>query len=247
MGMELADREAHEWGHRVFRNLPRGRNPMQEGVTRKEAKMSSALTNTWDFESGALPFRDQLYRRALRMTRSVEDSEDLVQETYLKAFKYYERFKEGTNFKAWLFKIMKNTFINTYRSRKLQPVKVNLEDLGESQKARPGATAEIDGEDPEQVFLGSVIDPEISEALTNLSPEYREVVVLADLEECSYKEISGILGVPIGTVMSRLYRGRRMLEQALLSFGKRYNYLRKPPERIRDHRIDVGKYFDEAA
>ena len=85
----------------------------------------------WDFETGSLPYREQLYKSALRMTRSVEDAEDLIQETYLKAYKYYARFSEGTNFKAWLFKIMKNTFINTYRKRKLRPPKVDFDDIQE--------------------------------------------------------------------------------------------------------------------
>ena len=169
----------------------------------------------WDFTTGKLPYRDQLYKSALRMTRSVEDAEDLIQETYLKAYKYYARFSEGTNFKAWLFKIMKNTFINSYRKKKLQPPKVDFDEVHEG----------------------------LEETLLELPHDYKMVVLLADLEGFSYKEIADILVVPVGTVMSRLYRGRRMLERALLSYGTRYNYLTTPPEKLRDAKIVVGDFF----
>jgi len=201
----------------------------------------------WDFASGKLPYRDQLFKSALRMTRSVEDAEDLIQETYLKAYKYYERFSEGTNFKAWLFKIMKNTFINSYRKRKLQPPKVDFDDVQqglEETLADQGHELDVN---PEAGVLASEMDHEVRETLLGLPHDYKMVVLLADLEGFAYKEIADILSVPVGTVMSRLYRGRRMLERAMLSYGRRYHYLTVPPEKLRDQRIDVSEFFPGAA
>jgi RNA polymerase sigma-70 factor (ECF subfamily) len=211
-----------------------------------EVAVSQNIT-TWDFSSGSLPYRDQLFKSALRMTRSVEDAEDLVQETFLKAYKYYERFAEGTNFKAWLFKIMKNTFINSYRKRKLQPPKVDFDEIHEGLERTLVEKAEIDPENPEIGFISSEIDHEVAQALAGLPHDYKMVVLLADLDGFSYKEIAEILEVPVGTVMSRLYRGRRILERALLSYGTRYNYLLAPPEKLRDSRIDLREFFGEGA
>lgn len=199
----------------------------------------------WDFSSGSLPYRDQLFKSALRMTRSVEDAEDLIQETYLKAYKYYERFSEGTNFKAWLFKIMKNTFINSYRKRKLQPPKVDFDDVQEGleETLLDQAHGSANLVDPETGFLATEIDSNVKQTLLNLPHDYKMVVLLADLEGFSYKEIAEILTVPVGTVMSRLYRGRRMMERSLLKYGRRYNYITAPPEKLRDGKIDLGDFF----
>jgi RNA polymerase sigma-70 factor (ECF subfamily) len=202
----------------------------------------------WDFTTGKLPYRDQLYKSALRMTRSVEDAEDLIQETYLKAYKYYARFSEGTNFKAWLFKIMKNTFINSYRKKKLQPPKVDFDEVQEGLEETLMEKAQGSLIDPESWLMAIEMDHEVREALLGLPHDYKMVVLLADLEGFAYKEIADILAVPVGTVMSRLYRGRRMLEKALLSFGRRYNYVSQPPEKLRDNNIDINEFFnDEAA
>jgi len=197
----------------------------------------------WDFTSGTLPFRDQLFKSALRMTRSVEDAEDLIQETYLKAYKYYGRFTEGTNFKAWLFKIMKNTFINAYRKRKLQPPKVDFSEVHEGFEETLHEQVQSGLADPETVLMSTEIDHEVREALLALPHDYKMVVLLADLQGYAYKEIADILAVPVGTVMSRLYRGRRMLERSLLSFGRRYNYIDAPPGKLRDGRIDLADFF----
>jgi len=202
----------------------------------------------WDFTTGQLPYRDQLYKSALRMTRSVEDAEDLIQETYLKAYKYYARFSEGTNFKAWLFKIMKNTFINSYRKKKLQPPKVDFDEVQEGLEETLMEKGRGDLNDPESWLMAIEMDHEVREALLSLPHDYKMVVLFADLEGFAYKEIADILAVPVGTVMSRLYRGRRMLEKALLSFGRRYNYVNAPPERLRDNKIDLNEFFsDEVA
>ena len=198
----------------------------------------------WDFTTGNLPFREQLYKSALRMTRSVEDAEDLIQETYLKAYKYYARFSEGTNFKAWLFKIMKNTFINSYRKKKLQPPKVDFDEIQEGLEETLMEQAAASLADPEAWIMAVEMDHEVREALLSLPHDYKMVVLLADLEGFAYKEIADILAVPVGTVMSRLYRGRRMLEKALLSYGRRYNYVTAPPEKLRDPKIDINDFFD---
>ena len=205
----------------------------------------TAEPRKWDFTTGQLPYRDQLYKSALRMTRSVEDAEDLIQETYLKAYKYYARFSEGTNFKAWLFKIMKNTFINSYRKKKLQPPKVDFDDVQEGLEETLMDKAQSTLIDPESWLMAIEMDHEVRESLLSLPHDYKMVVLLADLEGFAYKEIADILAVPVGTVMSRLYRGRRMLEKALLSFGRRYNYVNAPPEKLRDTKIDLNEFFSE--
>ncbi len=203
----------------------------------------NSTTGRWNHEAGELPFRDQLFQTALRLTRSREDSEDLVQETYLKAFRYYDRFNEGTNLKAWLYRIMRNTFINSYRKRKARPALVDLDQLGEALEtvmvdSDPAAVAT-----PETQLMGSEMDLELRQALADLPHDYRMAVMLADIHGMSYQEIADLLAVPIGTVMSRLYRGRRRLERALLSYGKRANYLTAPPARLRDEGIDVSAVF----
>ena len=204
---------------------------------------ATAEIRMWDFSGGTLPFRDQLYKSALRLTRSVEDAEDLIQETYLKAYKYYAKFSEGTNFKAWLFKIMKNTFINSYRKKKLQPYRVDFEDLYEGLEQSLLDRGEYLNPDPESEFIFSELDTEIRDALLNLPHDYKMVILLADLEGFAYREIADILEVPVGTVMSRLYRGRKMLERALLSFGTRYNYLQSVPKKLRDSEILESEFF----
>ena len=205
----------------------------------------TAEPRMWDFTAGKLPYRDQLYKSALRMTRSVEDAEDLIQETYLKAYKYYARFSEGTNFKAWLFKIMKNTFINSYRKKKLQPPKVDFDEVQEGLEETLLEKGRGDLIDPESWLMAVEMDHEVREALLSLPHDYKMVVLFADLEGFAYKEIADILAVPVGTVMSRLYRGRRMLEKALLGFGRRYNYVNTPPERLRDNKIDLNEFFSD--
>ena len=160
------------------------------------------------------------------MARNAEDAEDLVQEAYLKAYKYYDKFQEGTNFKAWLFKILKNTFINRYRKQQQQPLHAafdEIEDAFESQLQSDPRVSPIP--DPEQELLESVLDEHVQQALAELPDDYRMVVLLADLEDFSYKEIADILEIPVGTVMSRLYRGRRMLESAMLHYARSHNYL----------------------
>ena len=203
----------------------------------------TAEPRSWDFSSQELPFRKQLLKCAQRMTRNSEDAEDLVQETYLKAYKYYDKFEEGTNFKAWLFKIMKNTFINNYRKKKLTPHKIDFSEIEESYERVIQKNAPDLIKDPETDIFQDMMDEDVKRALDSLPHDYKMVVLLADLEGFSYKEIADILEVPVGTVMSRLYRGRRMLERTLLKYGRRYNYITAPPEKLRDDKIDLDEFF----
>jgi RNA polymerase sigma-70 factor (ECF subfamily) len=211
----------------------------------EEAKMENAITS-WDFSSGELPYRDQLYRTALRMTRSVPETEDLLQETYLKAFRYYSGFEEGTNFKAWLFRIMKNNFINGYRKKKIRPQHVELDEHRDSGEKLWEAGSEVVQDGPETGVLSEEMDEEVARALNALPHDYKMAVLLVDVQGHSYQDVADLLAVPVGTVMSRLYRGRAKIERALLSYGKRYNYLSRPPKKTRDANIDVEEIFGSA-
>jgi RNA polymerase sigma-70 factor (ECF subfamily) len=194
----------------------------------------------WDFEKAAMPYVDSLYNTAYRMTRNSEDAEDLVQETYLKAYKYYDKFEEGTNFKAWLFKIMKNTFINNYRKKKLTPHKIDFSEIEESYERVIQKNAPDLLKDPESEILQDMMDADVKRALDSLPHDYKMVVLLADIEGFSYKEIAEILDCPVGTVMSRLYRGRKMLERTLLEYARKYGYIRHgDPAKMRSRKDET--------
>ena len=174
------------------------------------------------FEQQALSYLDALYRTALRMTRSEADAEDLVQETYIRAFRFRDQFTPGTNMKAWLFRILTNGFINTYRRRAAQPQTTELGEVEETTLYRhmteAGTRTEASPE-PERVVLDSMVDSEIREALADL-PEHFRTVVLLDVEGLAYKEIAEMLDIPIGTVMSRLHRGRKFLQKRLYDLAR---------------------------
>ncbi len=166
----------------------------------------------------ALSHIDSLYRTAVRMTRNPVDAEDLVQETYLRAFRSIDRFTPGTNLRAWLFKIMTNAFINEYRKRTRQPRNTSLDDVEEyyvyAHLIDSGFQPESRG--PEEEVLAGITDDNVVVALESLSDEFRQVVLLADVEGFAYREIADILDIPIGTVMSRLHRARRRLQRMLV-------------------------------
>ncbi|MGD0082646.1 MAG: sigma-70 family RNA polymerase sigma factor [Acidimicrobiales bacterium] len=162
-----------------------------------------------------------LYSAALRMTRNPSDAEDIVQETYLKAYRGYASFKEGTNLKAWLYRILTNTFINAYRARRRHPEESELEEVEDFYLFHRigGLEAAAAGRSAEDEVLESMTDTEVKQAVESLPESFRMAVLLADVEGFSYKEIAEIMDVPIGTVMSRLHRGRRALQKALHDYG----------------------------
>jgi len=174
-----------------------------------------------EFEAEALRHLDALYRTALRMTRSEADAEDLVQETYIRAFRFRDQFTLGTNMKAWLFRILTNTFINTYRRKTAQPEVTDLEGIDEFSLYRRMADdrAASTSPDPEAELLNSVVDTEVTDALEELPEKFRTTVLL-DVEGFSYKEIAEMLSIPIGTVMSRLHRGRKFLQKRLYDLAR---------------------------
>jgi RNA polymerase sigma-70 factor (ECF subfamily) len=203
------------------------------------ARPEGTSVSSWDFDSQVMPYLDSLYNTAYRMTRSAEDAEDLVQETYFKAYKYYDKFEEGTNLKAWLFKILKNTFINNYRKRKLEPRSVDFAEIEDSFERIVRRDNNEQAADPESEFFTGVLDDDVKKALDSLPYDYRMVVILADLEDFSYKEIADILDCPVGTVMSRLYRGRKLLEKALLKYARLHGYIRTgEPNKMRTRSKD---------
>jgi RNA polymerase sigma-70 factor, ECF subfamily len=173
------------------------------------------------FAELAMPHMSSLYTAALRMTRNPADAEDLVQETYLKAYRAFGTFQEGTNLKAWLYKILTNTFINSYRSRKRRPEQTELDDVEDLYLYRRlgGLEAATAGRSAEEQVLEHFTEADVKNAVESLPEQFRMAVLLADVEGFSYKEIAEILDVPIGTVMSRLHRGRKALEKALFDFG----------------------------
>jgi len=181
-----------------------------------------------------MPFVDSLYSTAYRMTRNPQDAEDLVQETYFKAYRYYDKFQEGTNFKAWIFKILKNTFINNYRKKQKTPPQSDFADIEDSFESQVSKEVREQIKSPEEELLEDVLDEDVQRALDSLPADYKMAVILADLEGFSYKEIAEILELPLGTVMSRLYRGRKLLEAGMLEYAREHGYLRSgKPSKMR--------------
>ena len=180
----------------------------EQGVTTEQRRLEER------FERDALPLMPELYAGAMRLTRNPSDAEDLLQEAYLRAYRGFGSFEEGTNLRAWLYRILTNAYINTYRKRQREPQTISSDDAPEwylydqlSEDGRePSAETEV---------LESLPDEEVQEALAELPEQFRMAVLLADVEGFSYKEIAEILEIPIGTVMSRLHRGRRALEKRL--------------------------------
>ncbi|WP_407921613.1 sigma-70 family RNA polymerase sigma factor [Corynebacterium epidermidicanis] len=184
--------------------------------------MAPTATLAQRFETEALPLLDQLYGGALRMTRNPADAEDLVQETYMKAFQAFESFKPGTNLKAWLYRIMTNLYINSYRKAQRQPSQLPTEEITDYQIYSSASHHFTGLESAEVEALKTIPDDEVSAALNGLSEEYRMVVYYADVEGLAYKEIAEILDIPLGTVMSRLHRGRKQLRGALKEVAAGY-------------------------
>ena len=173
------------------------------------------------FEDDVTPLLPQLYSAALRLTRNASDAEDLLQETLLRAFRGYGGFKAGTNLRAWLYRILTNTFINSYRRQARQPAEVELGELEDMYLYRRLGAQAGSARSAEDQALERFVDEDVKAAVESLPENFRIPVLLADVEGFSYKEIARIMGVPIGTVMSRLHRGRKALEKALWEFSER--------------------------
>lgn len=173
------------------------------------------------FEAEALPHLDSLYRMALRLTGDSSRAEDLVQETMLKAYRAWSQFRPGTNARAWLLTILRNTFINEYRRRKREPIAVDLEAV------EPYAIfRDAEQVDPEGAFFAQIVDERVLQAIDHLPPDFREVLALSDMENLSYAEIAETLDIPVGTVKSRLFRARRQLQAELYEHAVEQGYIR---------------------
>ena len=176
------------------------------------------------FEREFYPLIDALYNFAYHLTYNEEDSNDLVQDTFLKAYRFAESYEEGTNAKAWLFKILKNAFINEYRRKAKQPVKVDYEDVigyQDAEDARPAGTVDL-----RQEIFQDIIGDEVTRALNSLPVDFRTVILLCDIEGFTYEEIAKIVDIPIGTVRSRLHRAREMLKVLLMRYAKSQGYMK---------------------
>jgi len=196
--------------------------------------MDSAMNNTeelnineierqQDFQTEAMPHQSALYNYALKIVRNSDDAQDLVQETYYKAYKNYHQFNEGTNSKAWMFMILKNTFINNYRKLKKEPAKLDydeIESFYESIKSNQVKDNNLDLD-----FYNNLFDDDLSTALAKLPEKMKKVFLLCDIEGYSYEEIAEIVNIPVGTVRSRLHRARKILQEELFGYAKVNGYL----------------------
>ncbi|HEY4577091.1 MAG TPA: sigma-70 family RNA polymerase sigma factor [Yaniella sp.] len=193
--------------------------PAADDGSRVDPKAETESQRRARFERDAMQYLDQLYSGALRMTRNPEDAEDLVQESYARAYSSFHQYKPGTNLRAWLFRILTNTYINIYRKRQRRPQEADSDGLEDWQMARAAEHTSTGLRSAEAEALDYLPDSDVTEALAEISEDFRIPVYLADVEGFAYKEIADILDVPIGTVMSRLHRGRRHLRELLTDYA----------------------------
>lgn len=191
-----------------------------EPVPEVAAEQVAAAAKSALFEEQALPFMDQLYAAAMRMTRNPSDAADLVQETFVKAFQAFAQFQQGTNLKAWLYRIQTNTFINNYRKNQRNPYQNTIDDLEDWQLGNAeSVTQSTSTRSAEAEAIDHLPDSAVKDALQSIPEDFRLAVYFADVEGFSYQEIADIMKTPVGTVMSRLHRGRRMLREKLADYA----------------------------
>lgn len=194
-------------------------------LVRVDREKESAAERKKRFENDALQYMNQLYAAALRYTKKPEDAQDLVQDTYAKAYTSFHQFEPGTNLKAWLYRVLTTTFINTYRKDQRRPQTSDSE-MADWQIAEAASHTSDQGKSTEDVVLENLPDSDIKQALAEIPEEFRMAVYLADVEGFSYKEIAEIVGVPSGTVMSRLHRGRKQLREKLTDYARERGYVK---------------------
>lgn len=182
------------------------------------------LTKQSDFEDEMIPHLDAIYNYALRLTTDPNDAEDLVQDTIVKAFRFFSSYEKGTNAKAWLFRILKNSYINNYRKKSKQPHQVDYDEV--SQFYESIRSEQTETSDLEDLMYREMLDDDVTRALTDLPEDFRTVVMLCDVEGFTYEEIANMLDVPIGTIRSRLHRGRNLLRAQLLDYAEKRGFNR---------------------
>jgi len=200
-------------------------------------------TSRRDFEQVALPHLDVMYGVAYRLTRNQGDAEDLVQDALLRAYRFWHTFEANSNCKAWLLKILTNAFLNKYQKRKREREVLNQ--AAHEQRATDGVLvheASLSQRDPEGVLVDRMLSDDVASALTEVPPDFRIAVVLCDIEGMSYKEIAEIMECPVGTVMSRLYRGRRLLQTTLYDYAVKQGIIRRRETDESDNMVELDKY-----
>ena len=193
--------------------------PAVQAVISRKTKKRHA-----EFEAEALPHMDVLYNFALRTTGNEDDARDLLQETYLKAYRFWDKYEKGTNIRAWLFRIMKNSYINRYRKETKEPDKVDYEDIENFYNTIRAEST--DPNDLQQQLYGNLLGDEVTKALQSLPDDFRTVVILCDIEGLTYEEIAEFVECPIGTVRSRLHRGRKLLQAKLFEYAKQQGMIK---------------------
>lgn len=184
------------------------------------------LAKHQEFELEAIPHMDILHNYALRMTSDSDDANDLVQETFMKAYRFWDKYEKGTNIRAWLFRIMKNSFINRYRKESREPETVDYDDVQNFYHTVRYQSSTNPNDLREQIFAG-LMEDDVARAMESLPEDFRTVIILCDIEGLSYEEIAEFVDCPVGTVRSRLHRGRKMLRGKLFDYARKHGYVHK--------------------